>query len=203
MPTREETQARTRADLLRAANRLFLRDGYVATSLAAIAEEAGVTKGAVYSNFESKEDLFLALLAELPQPEWSAPTGVEPDSEGSDAMARARAFGIDSAGQRPSRRHVALFLEMNAAALRSERGRRWVAAHNDRFFELMGLRLREAFGTPDADPFVLGVTAQSLYAGLMMHRAFSDRIDEEVFAIAYEALVGVAERSIEIPSVSR
>jgi len=200
VPTREETQARTRAQLLRAANRLFLRDGYVATSLANIAAEAGVTKGAVYSNFESKEDLFLAVLAELAQPEWTAPSDV--DGESDDAHERARAFGRNSAAQRPNRRQVALFLEMNASALRSERARRWVASHNDRFFEAMGLRLRDSLGTPDADPVVLGVVAQSLYAGLMMHRAFSDHIDEEVFAIAYEALVAVAERSVEIPTVS-
>jgi hypothetical protein len=66
----------------------------------------------------------------------------------------------------------------------------------------MGLRLRDALGTPDADPVVLGVVAQSLYAGLMMHRAFSDHIDDGVFAVAYEALVAVAERAVEIPTVS-
>jgi len=202
VPTREETQARTRAQLLRAANRLFLRDGYVATSLANIAAEAGVTKGAVYSNFESKEDLFLAVLAELAQPDWIAPSDVDGDIDSADVHERARAFGRNSAAQHPNRRQVALFLEMNASALRSERARRWVASHNDRFFEAMGLRLRDSLGTPDADPVVLGVVAQSLYAGLMMHRAFSDHIDEDVFAIAYEALVAVAERAIEIPTVS-
>ena len=62
--TRDESKMATRRDLLRAASRLFLRDGFVATSLANIADEAGVTKGAVYSNFASKEDLFLALLQE-------------------------------------------------------------------------------------------------------------------------------------------
>ncbi|MEY2426563.1 MAG: hypothetical protein QOI61_2135, partial [Actinomycetota bacterium] len=70
--TREESKAKTRQELIRAANRLFLRNGYVATSLANIAEEAALTKGAVYSNFESKEDLFLALLQE-PDPEWTGP----------------------------------------------------------------------------------------------------------------------------------
>jgi AcrR family transcriptional regulator len=199
VPTREETQARTRAQLLRAANRLFLRDGYVATSLATIAAEAGVTKGAVYSNFESKEDLFLAVLAELTQPDWTAPSEI--DVDGSDAHERARNFGRNSARQQPSRKQVALFLEMNASALRSDRARRWVASHNDRFFEVMGLRLRDALGAPDADPVVLGLVAQSLYAGLMMHRAFSEQIDEEVFARAYEALAAIAH-AVEIPTVS-
>src|SRR4029450_3410476 len=66
--TREESKARTRAELLRAASRLFLRKGFVDTSLSDIAEEAALTKGAVYSNFDSKEDLFLALLEETSTP---------------------------------------------------------------------------------------------------------------------------------------
>ena len=43
---------------------MFLRRGFHAASLDEIAEEAGYTKGAVYSNFAGKDDLFLALLAE-------------------------------------------------------------------------------------------------------------------------------------------
>src|SRR5580765_1647639 len=91
--TREESQARTRAELLRAAYRLFLRDGFVATSLAAIAEEAGVTKGAVYSNFESKEDLFLAMLQQAGGgAKWYAPDDVS-RADGTDPAERAASFG--------------------------------------------------------------------------------------------------------------
>lgn len=60
--TRDEQRAQTKADLLAAAAQVFARHGYHATSVDMVAEAAGYTKGAVYSNFESKEDLFLALL---------------------------------------------------------------------------------------------------------------------------------------------
>ena len=60
--TREEQRARTRADLLAAAATVFARHGYHGTSVDMVAEAAGYTKGAVYSNFSSKEELFLALL---------------------------------------------------------------------------------------------------------------------------------------------
>jgi AcrR family transcriptional regulator len=106
--SRVEAQSATRRDLMRAASRLFLRDGYVATSLAHIADEAGVTKGAVYSNFDSKEDLFLALLREpLVSSEIYAPSKV--DDLGAPGPAAGRAFGRYAADVRPSRRHVALF----------------------------------------------------------------------------------------------
>ncbi|MFG2005473.1 TetR/AcrR family transcriptional regulator [Spirillospora sp. NPDC048911] len=55
--TRGESQARTRELLLATARRLFLRDGYHATSLEKVADAAGFSKGAVYSNFGTKDEL--------------------------------------------------------------------------------------------------------------------------------------------------
>jgi len=60
--TRAESQAQTRQDLLDSAEQMFYAKGYHATSIAAIAAEAGRTIGAVYSNFESKEALCLEVL---------------------------------------------------------------------------------------------------------------------------------------------
>jgi AcrR family transcriptional regulator len=48
--------------LLDAAITVFARDGFHAATVDDVAAEAGLTKGAVYSNFASKRDLFLALL---------------------------------------------------------------------------------------------------------------------------------------------
>jgi AcrR family transcriptional regulator len=45
-----------------AAHDLFSREGYAATSVARIADAAGYSKGALYSNFDSKEEIFLAVL---------------------------------------------------------------------------------------------------------------------------------------------
>lgn len=59
--TRAERRERTREDLIAAAERLFTERGFHATSVDEIALEAGFTKGAVYSNFDSKEDLFFAV----------------------------------------------------------------------------------------------------------------------------------------------
>jgi AcrR family transcriptional regulator len=56
--TRADRQARTREELVEAADRLFTEQGFHATSVDAVADAAGYTKGAVYSNFASKEDLF-------------------------------------------------------------------------------------------------------------------------------------------------
>jgi AcrR family transcriptional regulator len=63
--TRSERAAVTRRELLAAAERRFYEHGYHATTLDEIADDAGYTKGAVYSTFHSKAGLFLALFDEL------------------------------------------------------------------------------------------------------------------------------------------
>ena len=60
--SRTERKTRTRAELIRAARVVFLRRGFHGASVDEIAEEAGYTKGAVYSNFVGKDDLYLAVL---------------------------------------------------------------------------------------------------------------------------------------------
>jgi AcrR family transcriptional regulator len=60
--TRAERQAATRQDLIDAAARVFLKRGYEGASIEAIAEDAGYTRGAFYSNFGSKAELFAELL---------------------------------------------------------------------------------------------------------------------------------------------
>jgi AcrR family transcriptional regulator len=60
--TPERRRAMTRQYLLEAAAIVFARDGFHGATLDDIAALAGFSKGAVYSNFKSKDDLFLALL---------------------------------------------------------------------------------------------------------------------------------------------
>jgi AcrR family transcriptional regulator len=60
--TRAESRQRTRESLVASAMRVFARAGYAGASVDAIAEEAGFSVGALYSNFATKEELFLAAL---------------------------------------------------------------------------------------------------------------------------------------------
>ena len=58
------TRAQTRARLLKAAGEVFAERGYDRASLEDVAGAAGLTKGAVYSSFASKDELFYALMRE-------------------------------------------------------------------------------------------------------------------------------------------
>jgi AcrR family transcriptional regulator len=60
--TREESQALTRARLVEAAREVFAEKGFYGASVEEVTERAGFTRGAFYSNFSDKDDLFLAVL---------------------------------------------------------------------------------------------------------------------------------------------
>lgn len=62
--TRKESKQQTRKELLKVASVMFAKQGFHSTSVDQIAEEAGYSKGAVYSNFGSKDDLFLSVFKE-------------------------------------------------------------------------------------------------------------------------------------------
>ena len=88
---RREQAAATRLEILEAAQRLFERDGYVATTMAAVAAEAGVALKTVYLAFETKAGLLRALWhlrlrgdeADVPiaERQWYRDVIAEPDPE--------------------------------------------------------------------------------------------------------------------------
>src|SRR5271170_8510513 len=60
--TREQSRANTRERLLAAARSVFARSGFHGASVDEIAAQAGFSTGALYSNFDGKEDLFMVLM---------------------------------------------------------------------------------------------------------------------------------------------
>ena len=91
--SRRDRQQQTREALIFAARRVFSEDGYHAASLERIAREAGFSKGAVYSNFNGKSALFLAVMdqnLELAETDLRSPFEQprHPTSTGRDLAAR-------------------------------------------------------------------------------------------------------------------
>jgi len=92
--TREEALA-TREQLLDAAERVFRERGVGHTTLAEVADAAGVTRGAVYWHFRSKADLFEAMVARAEMPHETSLQRME-DAAAEDPMAALRQGAIDS-----------------------------------------------------------------------------------------------------------
>ena len=61
---RRRPRSETREQLLDAAARVFARQGFHGASVEAVSHEAGFSTGALYSNFDGKEELFLSLYEE-------------------------------------------------------------------------------------------------------------------------------------------
>ncbi|MGH9091541.1 MAG: TetR/AcrR family transcriptional regulator [Acidimicrobiales bacterium] len=118
-PARRRQQ--TRDYLLAAAARVFAERGFHEASLDEVAAAAGFTKGAVYSNFESKEDLVLAVLEARYQDNMATlrgtldATGDHPEQHLSDFAGLIETqFGDEAPAWE------ALFLEFCVYALRNE-----------------------------------------------------------------------------------
>jgi AcrR family transcriptional regulator len=161
---------KTRERILRAAEECFARDGYDATGVAGICAQAGVTKGAFYHHFPSKQALFLALLQG-----WLSrlDTGIEvlqagaPNvPEGLLHMAGVARFIFSEA-----RGRLPIFLEfMSQASHDREVWRATVAPYRryrDRFTELVRAGIAEGTLRP-VDPDTAAVTVVALALGILL-----------------------------------
>jgi AcrR family transcriptional regulator len=124
--TRPEQKAQTRQRLIDAAAEVFARQGFMAASLDEIAATAGYTKGAVYSNFSSKTDLFIALIERRIE--------VESARIASHIDATGGTMPEDGASTDPERElnWVMLAIEFWLYAMRDPRARRAMAAQYER-----------------------------------------------------------------------
>jgi len=98
MDARTETRRRRKAErpqeILEAAFLEFSRNGYATTTLDAIAERAGVTKGTIYVYFESKEHLFISMVRDFTKAAHEEVEGIYEAHEGSTADLLRAQFGF-------------------------------------------------------------------------------------------------------------
>ena len=160
MPSREEKKAATRKKLLDAAATLVAKEGALAASLDAIAERAGLTKGAVYSNFSGKEELLFEMASVFAGPEIHA----EPEEGESVADYLERLGRAVASAQRSSRSRMwRVGVEMYYFALRNTRFRKLYAANDRENRRMTGEQLeRVAAAHGDALP----LTGEELYTAL-------------------------------------
>lgn len=177
---REEQVERNRGLVLAAARRVFLARGYVNASLDAIAEEAGFSKGVVYSQFESKADMFLALLeariAERAEQNERLAAGLD----GKDMAEAVPELALALRRAEPEWTHLVLEFRLYAARF-PELSERYAALHEHTIAALAGVfaRLHEGAGsTPRYPPRVLAELALGINVGAFLEQlAFPAAID--------------------------
>ena len=202
--TRSRQAARTEATrrkLLAAAKRIFARDGFEAARLEDIAAGAGYTRGAFYANFESKEDIFFALLDE-----W---VGERIESvraalrQHTDPVKKLSALREHYAGIAKDRRLVLISLEFKLFALRHpeahtrlrDRHRRIRATWSELLSELLHALGRTL---PIENPAVsacLGALAQGLLLEhLVDPKALSDDDVRHVLGVFFDSIFGAESK---------
>jgi AcrR family transcriptional regulator len=117
--TREESRAQTRATLIAVGRTHFLRYGLGGAVTEKIAEDAGYSRGALYANFEDKEDLFLAVIREEQACRSNIFRSILRDEPSSKK--RLRKMRDTIADTYTNRDWIVLRAEFEAGALRSER----------------------------------------------------------------------------------
>ena len=171
--TRGERKLQTRAHLIATARDVFMRRGFHDATLDEIAEEAGFTKGAIYSNFNGKDGLFLEVLDAQIERRWQADMRAALSAESLEASFRAVARNLIEATRETPRwmpvlmefwTHASGNPELRAkVSERHERNLDWVAE----IIAELGARYRVEFRIPTRE---VGRGAAALARGMSLER---------------------------------
>ncbi len=181
-------RARTRARLLDAAAELFQRHGISAVSLDEVARHAGLTKGAIYGNFENKDDLVVAVAVERiarPRPVFTAHAPLRD---------QLRALVKQAAAKTPeAMKQLRFIIELDLYALTHEAVRSRLQAFAEERYRASaeGLARIAHKGELPLPPAQFAVAVHALMNGLLYQRAFfPDLVTDAMILKALEALAG-------------
>src|SRR5271167_457488 len=192
---RSGRRAQTRARLLDAAARVYARHGFDRATLDEVASEAGLTKGAVYDHFGSKDNLLLALLDEHLSAQISEQIALfDPTKDPAARLAPGADRWMNELDEDPDA--FRLFIEAWVQAQRSEEFRERLAAGMRAWRETFtgfGQRRVEHVGVEASDGAVEQV-ANALLAlgiGLGIARLIEpDSVPPELLGVASGLLIG-------------
>jgi TetR/AcrR family transcriptional regulator, transcriptional repressor of aconitase len=163
--TREESKEVTRVRLIEAAERVFIRKGFDDASVEEISETAGYSRGAFYSNFDSKEQVFLAVIdGRRPKPFDDI---FEQLSGPAERMAALREW---FSNQWRLKDFIALRMEFSRRAMRDRSVRKHLAELRRRELETYGASLGRYLGgtggVPAHEPEVVALVLLAVAHGL-------------------------------------
>lgn len=192
--TREESRQRTRELLLDAAAEVFSRLGYHGASLEAVAEAAGFTKGAVYSNFATKGELFGALLRR------TAEQRVDDQIQSLGSLSLAQLADLSGPMLQEQAREQStwdiLQVEFWLAAMRDPALKQLMCEGSDELYERMGAtltaKLAEEGVTSRFDGADLARLVNALGTGLLIQVYLDpDSVDPSLFGRAIRAMANL------------
>jgi AcrR family transcriptional regulator len=196
--TRAEQRRRTREKLLESALEVFEARGYAESSLEEIAERAGFTRQAIYSNFSGKGDLLLEIVEQRFRAHIARIEAIV--AEGTSAKRKATDIGaVFSEYLSQEDAWERLFQEFCSVASRDEAiGERFRKCFRDRKIALVHLVESEAERrgialTIPTERLVMGICA--LFSGISLEKTIDPReIDDAIFGDTLQLIVASAVR---------
>ncbi len=192
--TRTDSQAQTRQRLIDAGAEVFSRRGYRGAVLDEIAEQAGYTIGAIYSNFRTKHELFLAVLEDHVGARIDEVAGALEQASTSDgAIELAVTDTVRHLRDDPA--WFPLFIEYWSEAMREpavkERFAEYQLETRRRLTRLIGDWARKNDRQPSLDPGDFAVIVKALSNGLALEQmAAPGTIDDDLLTRALQLLAG-------------
>jgi AcrR family transcriptional regulator len=198
-PSRAEQVETNRTAVLAAARRIFLAKGYAGATVDAIAEEAGFSKGVVYSQFTGKADLFLALLEARIDARAAQNERLVDNAIGA-AGVRALLENFDR-DQRAEVGWARLLIEFRAVALRDRKlNRRYAATHAgtiDRLADVLTRLQAKAGAESSVPPRTMATFIAAFGAGAALERAVDpDALPSAVVAEMIARALGFADAEV-------
>jgi AcrR family transcriptional regulator len=195
--TRKERQAETRSRLLDAAEQVFLRRGLQGSSVEEITAEAGFTRGAFYSNFKSKNELFVELLQDRVYRQYAA-MAVDAQNQPGSPRERLR-WGIERLKEPYERDDgrwlFRLWIECLTLATRDEEFRKLAATFWSGNRELLTAQTSEVFKEvgrePPLPPEQIATAMIALDIGLVVqHVVDPEAVPLDVYVPIFDLLIG-------------
>lgn len=191
--TRDEKRAQTREALLDAGIEVFMRDGFTGASVEKISAEAGYSRGAFYSNFSSKEELFTELLQERVVATYREIA--ERRREAEERRPLGEIGTALAAAEGDPERHWArrLWLELHSLAAREPAFRPIAAGfwsgNRQLIAEVVKAEYERADSEPPADPTALASALMALGTGLaLQHLVDPDAVPLSLYPELYQLL---------------
>lgn len=189
----DEHLAARREQILDAARKCFLRDGFHTTSIQDVIAEAGLSVGAVYRYFKSKDELIRAIAQSVIGGAASVFDEIvahEPPLPLPDALDRALAYIETQAGEDGVLR---IAIQVWAEALRDPDLAEFVAETYRGFqarFTAIAERAKDSGELPaDADPAAVGAVLFGLVPGYLLQRILTGRPDRRTYLAGIRALL--------------
>ncbi|MBX3312996.1 MAG: TetR/AcrR family transcriptional regulator [Actinobacteria bacterium] len=194
--SRIEQQARTRSTLIEAAAEAFAEHGVGGASVEDICARAGFTRGAFYSNFENREDLFLAVLDNLEEQEVAGVVPLFEDHPDPPTLVdRLRARDTEGAPLTST----LLLAELRAHAMRSPVARARLADFDRRQRAAYRVAIEQLLhgAAPPADLDLLALIAQSVVDGINVRHQYDPTVarhaDLDALALLLDALQALTD----------